>query len=293
MRYKLNIFIKVAQHLSFTLASKDLNLSQPAVSKTIAKLEEDYNTTFFNRSRNSISLTNDGKIFLDYAYKITKLFEELEHSFLFHEDHENLEFHLGLSTTIATYVMPRVLAKIQQNAPNITFHITSSNTKEIEQKILDQKLEYGIVEGKSSNQLLKYTKFINDEVVLVTSAHNPNSKNSVTKKELSQLPFVSRELGSGTRDIIEDILKTHQVQKLNHVITLNSTEAIEQYLEHSNTYALLSVHAITEKLIQNKLKIVDIKNISFERDFYFVCRTGYQSQKMDLLNKLIKTNYNF
>lgn len=293
MRYKLNVFIKVAQHLSFTLASKELNLSQPAVSKTIAKLEEDYNTSLFNRSRNAISLTNEGKIFLDYAYKITKLFEELEHSFLLHDDNNSLEFHLGLSTTIATYVMPKVLAKIQQNAPNISFHITSSNTNEIEQKILDQKLEYGIVEGKSSNQLLKYTKFIKDEIVLVTSATNQNSKNSVTIKELSQIPFISREIGSGTRDIIEDILKKNKVQKLNHVITLNSTEAIEQYLEHSTAYALLSVHAVTEKLIQNKLKIVDIKGLSFEREFYFVCRTGYQSQKMDLLTKLIKTNYNF
>ena len=293
MRYKLNIYIKVAQHLSFTLASKELNLSQPAVSKTIAKLEADYNTSFFNRSRNSISLTNEGKILLDYAYKITKLFEELEHSFLLNEDNVAIEFNVGLSTTIATYVMPKVMAKIQQNAPSITFNITSGNTKEIEQKILDQELEYGIVEGKSSNHLLKYNKFIKDEIVLVTSTSNLSSKNSVTKTELSKIPFASREIGSGTRDIIEDILKKNKIQKLHHVITLNSTEAIEQYVEHSNSYALLSVHAITEKILQNKLRIVDIKGLSFEREFYFVCRTGYQSKKMDLLNKLIRSSYNF
>ncbi|GGG42376.1 LysR family transcriptional regulator [Bizionia arctica] len=293
MKYKLKTFIKVAQHLSFTVASKELNLSQPAVSKTISKLEEDYNTAFFNRSRNSISLTNEGKIFLDYAYKITKLFEELEHTFLLNQENASLEFKLGLSTTIATYVMPKVLAKIQQNAPHLTFNVASSNTKEIEQKILDQELEHGIVEGKSTNQLLKYSPFIKDEIVLVTGANNQNSKASVTIKELSKIPFVSREIGSGTRDIIEDILKVNKIQKLNHIITLNSTEAIEQYLEHSNAYALLSIHAITEKLIQNKLKIVDIKGVNFERDFYFVCRTGFQSSKMDLLIKLIKTNYNF
>lgn len=293
MKHKLRIFIKVAQHLSFTLASRELNLSQPAVSKTISKLEEDYETTFFNRSRNAISLTSDGKIFLDYAYKIAELFDELENSFLLKKSDSSLEFNMGLSTTISTYIMPRILAKIQQNSPATKFKITSGNTNEIEQKILDKQLDFGIVEGKSSNQLLNYTKFIKDEIVLVTSANNPSTKTSITKKQLSQVPFASRELGSGTRDIIESVLKRNHIQKLNKVITLNSTEAIEQYLHYSNAYALLSIHAVTEKLVHNKLRIVDIKGLNFERKFYFVSRTGFQSRKMDLLFKLIKTNHNF
>lgn len=293
MKYKLKIFIKAAQHLSFTLASKELNLSQPAVSKTISKLEEEYNTTFFNRSRNAITLTNEGKIFLDYAYKISQLYEELENVFLLNQSGASREFHLGLSTTIATYIMPKILAKIQQSAPDIIFNITSGNTQDIEQKILDQTLEYGIVEGKSSNQLLNYSDFMRDEIVLVTSVNNPNMKNILTKKELSEVPFIGREIGSGTRDIIEEILRKNKVSKLNRIITLNSTEAITQYLEHSTAYALLSIHAVTDKLVQNKLRIVDTKGLSFERGFYFVCRTGYQSKKMDLLIKLIRTNYNF
>lgn len=293
MKYKLKTFIKVAQHLSFTLASKELNLSQPAVSKTISKLEEEYNTTFFNRSRNAITLTNEGKIFLDYAYKISQLYEELENVFLLNQSGASREFQLGLSTTIATYIMPKILAKIQQSAPDIIFNITSGNTQDIEQKILDQTLEYGIVEGKSSNQLLNYSDFMRDEIVLVTSVNNPNMKNILTKKELSEVPFIGREIGSGTRDIIEEILRKNKVSKLNRIITLNSTEAITQYLHHSVAYAMLSIHAVTDKLLQNKLRIVDIKGLSFERGFYFVCRTGYQSKKMDLLIRLIRTNYNF
>src|SRR5690606_6971995 len=100
MRYKLNIFIKVAQHLSFTLASKDLNLSQPADSKTIAKLEEDYNKNLFNRSRDSILLTNEGMIFLDLAHKNIKLFEEFVFIFLLRKENDYLKFHLVLRTTI-------------------------------------------------------------------------------------------------------------------------------------------------------------------------------------------------
>lgn len=293
MKHQLKVFIKVAQHLSFTLASKELNLSQPAVSKGISKLEEEYNTAFFNRSRNSISLTNEGKVFLDYAYRIMALYEELENSFLLNQTDAPLHFELGLSTTIATYIMPKVLAKIQQSTKNIQFNVISSNTKEIEQKILNKTLDFGIVEGKSSNQILTYTPFINDEIVLVTGANNRQTKNHITQEELVEVPFVGRELGSGTRDIIEEVLKKNKIKPLNKVITLNSTEAIEQYLYHSDSYALLSIHAITEKLIQNQLRVIDIKGIAFEREFYFVHRTGYQSKKMDLLRQLIETNYNF
>ncbi len=293
MKNQLKIFIKVAQHLSFTLASKELNLSQPAVSKSISKLEKEYNTNFFIRSRNSISLTNEGKVFLDYAYRIISLFEELENSFLLNQADSRINFELGLSTTIATYIMPKVLAKIQQNTKNIQFNVTSSNTSDIERKILDKTLDFGIVEGKTSNQILTYTVFTKDEIVLVTSANNHQRKISITPEELTRVPFVSREMGSGTRDIIEEVLKRNKIKSLNTVITLNSTEAIEQYLYYSDTYALLSIHAVTEKLIQNKLRIVDIKGLSFEREFYFVHRTGYQSKKMDLLRQLINTNYNF
>lgn len=293
MKHKLNIFIKVAQKSSFTLASKELNLSQPAVSKTISKLEGEYNTTFFNRSRNAITLTNEGKLFLDYAYRISALFEELENTFLLNQTTTSHLFNLGLSTTIASYIMPKILAKIQRNSPDIKFNITSSNTKEIEDKVLNKELDVAIVEGKTSDQLLSYIPFIKDELVLVSNANNPNLKSVITKEEFKKIPFVSREVGSGTRDIIEVALKKHHIDSLNDVITLNSTEAIEQYVCHSDAYALLSVHALTEKLLHNQLKVVDIKGMSFEREFFFVSRTGFQSQKMDLLINLIRTNYNF
>ena len=293
MKHQLRTFIKVAEYASFTMASKELNLSQPAVSKTIAKLEEEYGTTFFVRSRNTIALTNDGKIFLDYAHRILELFDEMEGTFSTRENTLAQEFHLGLSTTIATYIMPKVLAKIQKSSQDIRFHIFSGNTHDVEHKILEKELDFGIVEGKSSHPLLKYTEFLKDEIVLVTSTRNKNAKKAISKQEVGEIPFVSREVGSGTRAIVDGVLKANKVPGLNRIITLNSTEAIEQYLHHSNTYALVSIHAVTENLVQNTLRIVDIKGLGFERDFYFVTRTGFQSKKIDLLMRLIQSNYNF
>jgi len=88
-------------------------------------------------------------------------------------------------------------------------------------------------------------------------------------------------------------LKKSKIKKLNTVVTLNSTEAIKHYLYYSNNYALISIHAVNEDLIHNKLKIIDIKNLTIERWFYFVSRTGYQSRVMDLFQKFAGHNHNF
>ena len=293
MKYKLRIFVKVAAHSSFTLAARELNLSQPAVSKAIARLEEDYHTSFFHRSRNSITLTNEGKIFLEYAKKILHLLEELENTFLSRQASGSGHFDIGMSTTIATYVMPKILARIQRSDPGMIFNITSANTRIIEQKILNQTLDYGIVEGKSSDQLLKYTLFIRDEIVLATRNGNTAAKSVISKNDLTSLPLISRETGSGTRDIIENLLRENKIDPPPPLITLDSTEATVRYLENSDAYALISIHAIADKLAQNQLKIIDIKGLTFARGFYFVCRTGYQSPRMDLLFQMIRTNYNF
>lgn len=105
--------------------------------------------------------------------------------------------------------------------------------------------------------------------------------------------MVERELGSGTKDVIYNILKKNNIPKLNISLHLNSTEAIKNYLYHSDSYALLSINALTDDLMNNKLKVIDIKDMSMERWFYFVSRTGFNSKIMDYFENFVRSNYNF
>lgn len=128
---------------------------------------------------------------------------------------------------------------------------------------------------------------------MVTNAKNTSHKKGIIPlKELERLPVIAREMGSGTREIIQQFLLKNNIKKLNTVVTLNSTEAIKNYLYHANSYALLSINAVTEDLLNNKLKVIDIKNFTIERWFYFVSRTGYQSKTMDTFEKYVRNNYN-
>ncbi|WP_027124395.1 LysR substrate-binding domain-containing protein [Gelidibacter mesophilus] len=294
MNTKLHIFKVVAEQLSFTKASELLFISQPAVSKTIKNLEEAYKSNFFIRRRNSIALTEDGKAFLIYANRILSIYHEMENQFLNLKNALPEHIHFGVSTTVANYIIPKILAKFRTQYPQVHVEITSGNSEEIEHLILNEHLNFGITEGKHSNPQLHFKKFTKDEIVLVTNVKNTTIKsNIIDKSALQNLPMVEREIGSGTRGVIYSILKENKISSLNTILHLNSTEAIKNYLYHSDSYAFLSINAVTEDLMNNKLKVIDIKEISMERWFYFVSRTGYNSKIMAFFEKFTASHYNF
>lgn len=294
MKTKLLIFRTVAYHLSFTKAAEQLYLSQPAVSKSIRKLEEEYQTTFFLRKRNSIELTEEGKSFLIYVEKILTIYDEMDDHFLNLQETLPELIRFGASTTLASYIFPGIIAKFRTQYPRTSFQVESGNSEEIEDMILHQQLDFGVTEGRSTHRKLQYKQFIKDEIVLVTNIKNNSARNdTMNLKQLQEIPMVDREQGSGTREIINDYLTQKGVSKLNTVATLGSTEAIKHYLYYSDSYALLSIHAVNEDLISHRLRIVDIKNVAIERWFYFVSRTGYHSKVMDLLVKFIRSSHNY
>lgn len=294
MKTKLHIFKTVAKHLSFTKAAEQLYISQPAISKAIKNLEQEYKTTFFVRKRNSIELTIEGKSFLIYVNKILAIYSEMDEQFL-HKNETFPEFiNFGVSTTLSNYVIPKVIAKFRMQFPQTKFDIVSDNSENIENLILNEEIDFGITEGNFSNPKLHFKKFIKDEIVLVTNVNNSSfKKGSIDIKELQKIPIIEREKGSGTREITDRFLVKNNISKLNCVVTLNSTEAIKNYLYNSNDYALLSINAINDDLINNNLKIIDIKGLSIERWFYFVKRTGYLSNSLEKFEKFIRLNHNF
>ncbi len=294
MNHKLKIFKSVAHHSSFTKAAEQLFISQPAISKAIRTLEDEYKTTFFLRKRNSIELTPDGKSFLSFVNRILNIQTEIENQFLNKKETFPDQITFGVSTTVANYIIPKIIASFSSQFPKVNFNIESDNSEHIENLILNQQLDFGIIEGKNTNRKLQFNKFIKDEIVLVTNSNNNTlKKETISLKTLQEIPIVDREMGSGTREIIYDVLSYQNIKKLNTTVTLNSTEAIKNYLYYSNSYALVSINAVREDLKNNKLKIIDIKGVTIERWFYFVSRTGYKSNVMNYFEKLVRNSYNF
>lgn len=295
MDFRLLVFKNVADHLSFTKASKALFISQPAVTRHINELEKQYEKALFNRLGNKISLTEEGQLFLSYTNRILELYQELETSFQHFNNIFPKQIAMGASTTIAQYLLPTLFFNLRTNYPDTDFELLNDNSENIESLLLEKKISLGFTEGSPSHPSIHYETFVKDEIVLVTKANNTilNEAKGITMDQLIQLPLVMREEGSGTRKIIEQSLKANQINPINLKIDmiLGSSESIKTYLLHSNSFAFLSIHSIAEELRSNKFRIIDIQNLDMQRLFYFATLHGIHTKAITTLKTFFKSEY--
>ena len=155
-----------------------------------------------------------------------------------------------------------------------------ANSLVIEQMLVEKKIELGLVEGTAHNSDLKYSPFVKDEIVLVSRPKNSLlKKRAISLKDLTKLPLLTRETGSGTSEIIEDYLQKFgiKMRDLNIHMQLGSTESIKNYLLFSDTFAFLSVYSVKQDLTDDRLCIIDIDELEMTRTFSFVTRQGQPS----------------
>lgn len=289
MDNKLIIFRTVALTRSFSKAAKMLNITQPAVSKCVKNIEEKYERAFFERKANSIELTADGVLFLEYVEKIIQLYNALEDEFQ-EGDLLSGAIVLGASTTIANYILPKLTATIQKDYPDLKIDLIIANTLEIQQAILKKEINLGIVEGHNHNTRLHYEKFVKDELVL-TSKYSQQPAETITPDDLSTMPVIAREIGSGTREVIENNLHKHQIPIPDYHSVMGSTESIKNYLLNSETCSFLSIHSIQQELKEGRLRIIDIEDLEITRWLYFIRRQGFQSKLTHKIQKLLFSTY--
>lgn len=295
MDFRLKVFFTVANRLSFTKAAKELFITQPAISKHIQELEEQYKIKFFERNGSKISLTNAGELLLKHTKNIFEVYREIDFDMSALINQQRGLLRLGASTTISQYIIPPLLARFQKKLQEIKVNLLNGNTEQIEKALLNKEIEIGIVEGQSKNQSIKYIEFLKDELVLVCNSKNPLiSKEQVNQEDLKSMRFVMREQGSGTLEVIEYALKPFEINlsQLTIEMQLGSTESIKSYLMNSDCVAFISIHAIEKELKNNELVILDIDNLVIERFFYIITLQGKVDALSELFIKNIGNYYN-
>jgi len=275
--FRLKVFYTVTQTLNFNKAAEKLFISQPAVTKHIRELEQHFGITLFDRKHKRISLTNEGEIVKLYAQNIFEQYQKLDFELNLLKNKTAGILRIGASTTIAQYIIPPVLANFHKRFPDVTMNLFNANSHDIEHLLLTGSIDLGIVEGINTNTDLKYLPYMKDEIVLVTSVNNKSlKKDTISIKDLDKIPLIMREEGSGTFDIIKNTLRKSGFDPagLNIEMQLGSTEAIKNYLIHSNAFAFLSVYGIRTELSSNKLQIIDIKELEINRMLSFAYKQG-------------------
>ncbi|SMB93286.1 DNA-binding transcriptional regulator, LysR family [Desulfonispora thiosulfatigenes DSM 11270] len=271
----LKVFMQVVDKNSFSKAAKALSLTQPAVSFQIHTLEQYYGTVLFDRVNRNISLTVAGELLLKYAKKMIQLQSEIENSI---EDLTGTikgKLVVGGSTTVGEFILPPLVGNFKKKFTQVDIRLCINNSKETERMVLNDIIDIGIIEGPASSEDLIKEKFIDDELVLVTSTNHPwASIDDISVFKLKDYPFICREKGSGTRHVIESTLKEvgFPLENLNVAMELGSTSAITAAVKNDLGMSIISKWAAREMVEEGLLSTTKLDETKFTRQFTIIMK---------------------
>lgn len=277
---RLQVFHTVARLLSFTKAAETLHMTQPAVTFQIRQLEEHFNTRLFDRTHNRISLTVAGERVYAYADRILALYSEMNSRVRELTGDVSGILIIGASTTIAEYVLPSLLAEFQAKNKEVNIRLSVSNSVGVVHMVENNSVDVGIVEAPVTNKNLAVEVCWHDKLVLICAPGHPlASKKTVSVRDFVQLPFISREEGSGTREVIADYLMHNGVawHELNVSMEFGSPESVKSAVEAGLGVSIVSQATVVKELKLGTLRALQLEPV-LERPFSFV----HQRQKFRL-----------
>jgi len=240
---RLQVFHAVAKQSSFTKAAETLFMTQPAVTFQIKQLEEHFNTRLFDRGHGRISLTPAGEVVLDYAERILSLSAELDTRISELTGEIQGLLLIGASMTIAEFMLPRVLGEFKVAFPGVKARLTVANSETIEHGVAAHSLDIGLIEAPSHLPSLSTEECCEDELQVVCSPAHPLAKlKTISPKQLLQHAYISREPGSGTREVTDSYFRHAGIapEEVNTVMELGSPDAIKGVVETGLGFAIMS-----------------------------------------------------
>jgi DNA-binding transcriptional LysR family regulator len=247
---RLQVFHAVAKHLSFTKAAEALFMTQPAVTFQVKQLEEHFNTRLFERGHGRNTLTSAGQMVLEYAEKILALSAELDLRLKEMTGEVGGLLLVGASTTIAEYLLPQVLGDFKSKYPKVQPRLTVANSETVENRVAEHTLDIGFIEARSHRDSVAADVCCEDELQAVCAPSHPLARlKTATPKQLVQYPFISREAGSGTREVIDQYLQNAGVlpDSLNVVMELSSPEALKGLVATGLGFTIISRAAVVKE----------------------------------------------
>jgi len=289
---QLRILKAVATEKSFTKAAEILFLSQPYLSKQIKALEQNLDVSLLRRNSKTIYLTENGKIFLQYAERILALCEESCRALIDLKNGERGNLSVGASQTIGTYLLPRLLALFAQNYPQIDLKVQVNSTRLIAKQIVNKQIDLAVVGGEVPQELkqnLKIEHFVEDELNLIISNSHPFAKKKKIKKEdLYHLNFITLHSNSTIRKFVDNILKQNNIEteQLTIVMQLNSIEAIKTAVSLGLGAAFVSSSSIEKEIKLKTVEILEIENIKITRTLSIISNCDcYKSKAFQFFYK--------
>jgi LysR family transcriptional regulator, transcriptional activator of the cysJI operon len=274
--FRLRVFRAVARHLNFRIAAEELLLTQSAVTQQIKALESELDVPLFDRGGGRVVLTPAGVILLPFADRLALLADEAREAVSVTAGVHAGRLVLGASQTIGQYLLPKLIAGFLSENPKVEVTVMGGNTQTILEALVDHRVQLCLVEGPAMRRDVRIEPFMEDHMVCVVPPDHEWADEEIDVMQLPNATLVARELGSGSRRIVEQALEKAglDVKKLHLAMTFDSTEALLSGVEAGLGIAFVSRWAVRNQLALGTLRVVRIRGVNLARMFSLATVAG-------------------
>jgi DNA-binding transcriptional LysR family regulator len=270
---KLQVFVCSAENLSFSQAAQQLHLSQPTVSHHIKMLEQELETSLFDRSGSEIKITEAGRILLPRARKLLSDSIELKQMLGAMDARVVGQLRIACSTTSGKYLLPQFAARFHQRHQLVRIVIQRCTLSHVVPRLLNEDANLGVVSYDACTEELDCQEFFTDHIILIAPRDHPlTGQEPVDPSDLIGIPMIIREHASGTRQVVLAELGRHDIglEDLDIFMEVGNAEAIVRTVEEGFGISFVSRIAAEGAIERGKIAQVPVRDFSLHRKIYMI-----------------------
>ena len=267
---QLEVFLAIAHAQSFSRAAERIHLSQPTLSEHMKELEEELGVPLFVRHSRSVSLTESGRVFEDYATRVVATLAAGRQAIAELDGLKRGSLVVGASTTPGTYVLPARIAKFRDEYPGITVALRIANSRAVEELVRDGEVDLAVIGGHVLGPSERCVAAgILDELQLIVPPNHPVKDASLSPARLARERLLIREEGSATRQATERALREAGVT-FRPAMELDHTETIKRAVMAGLGVAFVSRYAVEDEVRSGRLRALPVQRMKIRRHFHVI-----------------------
>jgi DNA-binding transcriptional LysR family regulator len=270
--HQLKIFTRIAQLGSITKAAEELHLSQPALSIQLRNFQDQFDIPLTEIVGKKLYLTNFGQEILAYAERILDQAGAMDDVVQSYKGQLTGKLKIAVVST-GKYVMPYLLTDFLNAHPAITLELDVTNKEKVIESLEQNSIDFALVSLVPGHLKTESIPIVKNTMHLIGAYESKKSQIELSINELQQLPWIFREQGSGTRQMMERFLSQRHIT-VQKMLELTSNEAVKQAIMANLGYSIMPLIGIRNELMSKQLMIMPVKGLPIHTTWHIIWLKG-------------------
>jgi DNA-binding transcriptional LysR family regulator len=259
----LRSFLEVAECGTITTAARRLFITQPALSRRLQQLEADFDAPLFERTRQGVQLTEEGRLVQAAGHGLLERWDHLHDAVASVSNMSEATVRLGGGATAVSFLLPEAIAEFQRSHPGVLFQVKEEGSRDVERDVAEERIELGIVTLPVASDEFEVWPLRTDRIVLVAAPDHPLANRSrVGVQALQGQDLVGFESPSAIRTLIDSALKEKSVD-VHVVMELRSIPAILRMVAATNCLAFVSQLGVGQD--PGSVRVIPVTGLKIQR----------------------------